>query len=82
MNICTEYLQLSSNSAHILGTFNRALFHSLICRMLLVRYGVRPNELTVKKLGMLGCVALVLAHSVKDMKLQSSTYAGLMKLSL
>ena len=45
---------------------------------MLVRYGQRPNELTVKKLAMLGCVALVLAHSVKDIreKLQNNTYAG------
>ena len=45
---------------------------------MLVRYGQRPNELTVKKLAMLGCVALVLAHSVKDIreKLQNNAYAG------
>lgn len=33
-----------------------------------MQYGQRPNELVVKKLSMLGCVALVLAHSVKDMQ--------------
>jgi hypothetical protein len=45
---------------------------------MLVRYGQRPNELTVKKLAMLGCVTLVLAHSVKDIreKLQNNAYAG------
>ena len=39
-----------------------------LSRLLLVRHGQRPNELVVKKLSMLGCVALVLAHSVKDMQ--------------
>ena len=34
----------------------------------MMRHGQRPNELVVKKLSMLGCVALVLAHSVKDMQ--------------
>lgn len=45
---------------------------------MLVRYGQRPNELTVKKLAMLGCVTLVLAHSVKDIRerLQNNAYAG------
>ena len=45
---------------------------------MLVQYGTRPNELSVKKLAMLGCVALVLAHSVKDMReqLQNNAYAG------
>ncbi|BDA42266.1 probable surfeit locus protein 4 homolog at C-terminar half [Coccomyxa sp. Obi] len=48
--------------------------------LMLLQYGTRPNELTVKKLAMLGCVALVLAHSVKDMKeqLQNNAYAGLL----
>ncbi|KAK9901596.1 hypothetical protein WJX75_003946 [Coccomyxa subellipsoidea] len=48
--------------------------------LMLVRYGQRPNELTVKKLAMLGCVTLVLAHSVKDIreKLQNNAYAGLL----
>ena len=41
---------------------------SCLCRLLLVRQGQRPNELVVKKLSMLGCVALVLAHSVKDIQ--------------
>ena len=34
----------------------------------MMQHGQRPNELVVKKLSMLGCVALVLAHSVKDMQ--------------
>lgn len=34
----------------------------------MAKHGQRPNELVVKKLSMLGCVALVLAHSVKDMQ--------------
>ncbi len=34
----------------------------------MMQQGQRPNELVVKKLSMLGCVALVLAHSVKDMQ--------------
>ena len=50
----------------------------LHCSLMLLQYGTRPNELAVKKLAMLGCVALVLAHSVKDMKeqLQNNAYAG------
>ncbi|CAK0770665.1 hypothetical protein CVIRNUC_003790 [Coccomyxa viridis] len=47
--------------------------------LLLVRHGQRPNELVVKKLSMLGCVALVLAHSVKDMQDKLRGYhAGLL----
>ncbi len=44
-----------------------------------MRHGQRPNELVVKKLSMLGCVALVLAHSVKDMQDKLRGYhAGLL----
>lgn len=38
-------------------------------------YGRRPNELMVKRLGMVGCSALVLVHSIKDNK-KLSSYAG------
>ena len=47
--------------------------------MLLVQSGQRPNELTVKKLALLGCVAMVLAHSVKNggrEQLRINAYAG------
>ena len=40
----------------------------VLCRLAMMQSGQRPNELVVKKLSMLGCVALVLAHSVKDMQ--------------
>lgn len=47
-------------------------------RVLLVQYGHRPNELVVKKLAMLGCVAMVLAHSVRERpeQLRINAYAG------
>lgn len=38
-------------------------------------YGRRPNELVVKKLGMVGCTAMILVHSIKDNK-KLSSYAG------
>lgn len=38
-------------------------------------YGRRPNELMVKRLGMMGCSALVLVNSIKDNK-KLSSYAG------
>ena len=47
-------------------------------RVLLVQSGHRPNELVVKKLAMLGCVAMVLAHSVRERpeQLRINAYAG------
>ena len=47
-------------------------------RALLVRYGQRPNELIVKKLALLGCVAAVLAHAVqgKQQAIRINAYAG------
>lgn len=42
---------------------------------MLILYGQRPNELMVKRVAMVGCSALVLAHSVKDNK-KLSSYAG------
>eukprot|EP00192_Tetraselmis_astigmatica_P010490 CAMPEP_0117668568 /NCGR_PEP_ID=MMETSP0804-20121206/11624_1 /TAXON_ID=1074897 /ORGANISM="Tetraselmis astigmatica, Strain CCMP880" /LENGTH=377 /DNA_ID=CAMNT_0005476479 /DNA_START=169 /DNA_END=1302 /DNA_ORIENTATION=+ len=44
---------------------------------MLIYYGQRPNELMVKRVAMLGCSALVLAHSVKDSK-KLSSYAGML----
>mmetsp|Transcript_14171 Transcript_14171/g.36369 ORF Transcript_14171/g.36369 Transcript_14171/m.36369 type:complete len:391 (+) Transcript_14171:154-1326(+) len=44
---------------------------------MLILYGQRPNELMVKRVAMVGCSALVLAHSVKDNK-KLSSYAGLL----
>lgn len=47
-------------------------------RVLLVQFGHRPNELMVKKLAMLGCVAMVLAHSIRERpeQLRINAYAG------
>ena len=47
-------------------------------RLLLLRYGQRPNELIVKKLALLGCVAAVLAHAVKGKQqaIRINAYAG------
>lgn len=44
---------------------------------MLIYYGQRPNELMVKRVAMLGCSALVLAHSVKDNK-KLVSYAGML----
>ena len=44
--------------------------------MLLFRYRARPNELMVKKVAMLGCSLLVVAHSIRDRAGSSNTYAG------
>lgn len=46
-----------------------------VARWMLILYGQRPNELMVKRVAMVGCSALVLAHSVKDSK-KLSSYAG------
>ena len=48
----------------------------LWCRMMLVMYSQRPNELMVKRVAMLGCSALVLAHAVKQDRQLGNTYAG------
>ena len=48
----------------------------LLCRMMLVMYSQRPNELMVKRVAMLGCSALVLAHAVKQDRQLGNTYAG------
>ena len=48
----------------------------LFCRMVLVMYSQRPNELMVKRVAMLGCSALVLAHAVKQDRQLGNTYAG------
>ena len=48
----------------------------LLCRRMLVMYSQRPNELMVKRVAMLGCSALVLAHAVKQDRQLGNTYAG------
>ncbi|PRW45162.1 hypothetical protein C2E21_6125 [Chlorella sorokiniana] len=45
---------------------------------MLVLNGVQPNELVVKRLAMLGCTALVLAHNMKEQRVVVSSYAGLL----
>ncbi|KAL4444581.1 hypothetical protein ABPG77_002398 [Micractinium sp. CCAP 211/92] len=46
--------------------------------LMLLSHGIQPNELVVKRLAMMGCTALVLAHSMKEQRLQISSYAGLL----
>lgn len=43
---------------------------------MLLLYGYKPNELVVKRLAIMGCVALVLANSVQERHLAMSSYAG------
>mmetsp|Transcript_14227 Transcript_14227/g.42975 ORF Transcript_14227/g.42975 Transcript_14227/m.42975 type:complete len:384 (-) Transcript_14227:2002-3153(-) len=45
--------------------------------LLFLFWGQTLNELAVKKLAMLGCALLVLAHSVKD-RIAANSYAGLL----
>ncbi|EFN56472.1 hypothetical protein CHLNCDRAFT_145146 [Chlorella variabilis] len=54
------------------------VFDSLNLLMMLLFSGVKPNELVVKRLAMMGCTALVLAHSMKEQRVQISSYAGLL----
>lgn len=44
----------------------------------LVRDGMRPNELMVKKLSMFGCIALVFANAVRDPRGGSGGMAGML----
>ncbi|KAI3426484.1 hypothetical protein D9Q98_008850 [Chlorella vulgaris] len=46
--------------------------------LILVLNGVKPNELVVKRLAMMGCTSLVLAHSMQEHRVQISSYAGLL----
>lgn len=40
-----------------------------------IRHGREPNEQTVKRLAILGCILLVVAHSIRN-KLEANSHAG------
>ncbi|KAL4436580.1 hypothetical protein ABPG75_003719 [Micractinium tetrahymenae] len=46
--------------------------------LMLLFNSIQPNELVVKRLAMMGCTVLVLAHSMKEQRVQISSYAGLL----
>ncbi|PSC68068.1 family transcriptional regulator [Micractinium conductrix] len=46
--------------------------------LMLLANGAQPNELVMKRLAMMGCVGLVLAHSMKEQRVKISSYAGLL----